>query len=608
MTYKALYRNYRPQIFSDIAGQEHIVKTLKNAIKSEKIAHAYLFSGPRGTGKTTIAKLLAKAVNCSEELKPCGTCLSCLATKEGTHSDVIEIDAASNNGVDEVRDLIDKVKYAPIEGKYKIYIIDEVHMMTTGAFNALLKTLEEPPTHAIFILATTEPHKVIPTIVSRCQRFDFKKVQEKDIIERLTEILEIEGKQYSHDALVKISKLSDGGMRDALSILEQCLAYDDTLSIESIELIYGLLSMDHKINFLKKIITKDIKEVLSMMEYLLSSGKDIKVLTTELIDILKDCIIYKNTEDSSLLFSLTQDDIDSIIPYITMEEIFSMIDIFVEASLQYPKAVDVKIYFEVAIVKLCNKIEVNTKITDENMDINPIKLQELNVSTVEDNEKESVIVEEIKAPTSIGDNTFITKITELQNADSVTVDDLKSVNETTRKISESSVSLHEIKEKNNDISKDDILNVLVQAKKDYFVDIKDKWSIIPKYKYNLNTAKFASVFENGIPVAACPGALLITFEHAPQVDAANDQEIYYELKVFLKEVLGVDIHFIALEANMWVSIRNEFIQLKNSNSLPHPKSISFSHIKDYQAPIVEQSEAKKIAIDIFGSDIVEFQD
>ncbi|HCR08314.1 MAG TPA: DNA polymerase III subunit gamma/tau, partial [Sutterellaceae bacterium] len=222
MAYQALYRKYRPTTFNEVVGQETIIQTLKNAKAQDRVAHAYLFCGPRGTGKTTIAKIFARMLNCTstEDNQPCGECENCKMALNGSHPDIIEIDAASNNGVEEVRNLIDRVKYAPMQGQYKIYIIDEVHMMTKSAFNALLKTIEEPPKHIVFIFATTEPNKVLPTIISRCQRFDFSKVSAKDIAQRLTTVCEQEKIQIDAEAIGLIASLADGGMRDALSILD----------------------------------------------------------------------------------------------------------------------------------------------------------------------------------------------------------------------------------------------------------------------------------------------------------------------------------------------------------------------------------------------------
>src|SRR5574344_1367935 len=295
MSYKALYLTYRPQTFDEVAGQKAIVRTLKNALTSGKMAHAYLFAGPRGTGKTTMARLFAKALDCEEGLgHQCNKCSNCLAISEGSHPDVIEIDAASNNGVDQVRDLIDKVKYAPIKGKYKVYIIDEVHMMSTGAFNALLKTLEEPPENVIFILCTTEPYKVLPTILSRCQRFDFSKLTDEEMRGKLIEVLTQEKTAYDEEGVKAVISLADGGMRDALSILYQVLAYSgDKLHEKDVLAIFGLSSREEKIALLHPIQRGDVADLMLKSQQMLSSGIDIRRLVSDLITILKDTLVYE---------------------------------------------------------------------------------------------------------------------------------------------------------------------------------------------------------------------------------------------------------------------------------------------------------------------------
>ena len=557
MSYKALYRSYRPQTFGEVAGQEHIVTTLKNAIKENRISHAYLFAGPRGTGKTTVAKLLAKALNCTGENPPCDQCPNCKAITVGEHPDVIEIDAASNNGVDEVRDLIDKVKYAPINGKYKVYIIDEVHMMSTGAFNALLKTLEEPPAHIVFVLATTEPHKILPTIISRCQRFDFKKVENHDIISRLEYVLKSENKKYELPALESVAKLAEGGMRDALSILEQCLAYNNELTVESVNMVYGLLSMDNKISFIKQLLSKDIKGVLTSLDNMLSGSIDIKRLTFDLVDVLKDIIIYKNTQDVSILFVLTQQDVDNLAPYILVEEAFEIIDILIEASSHYSQSLDANTYFELAMLKICNRIKEENKLAIDNskaieqVNILPVKdtakaipvveetdslpeeviedeiiEEELNKGVIEyDPEIEESIPEELKAKAD--------DITETVVPEEVAEGTLETV------ISNSDVSLpvgedisQEIDEniivnkspENIEVSFSDILNILVQADRRVLNDIKEKWTVIARYRFNLNTAKFASMLCDGKPVAAAPGGIIVAFEHQPNVNEVNETQ------------------------------------------------------------------------------------
>lgn len=354
MAYKALYRTYRPTSFEKVVGQQHIVKTLQNAVLKHKIAHAYLFCGPRGTGKTTVAKLMAKAVNCPDTHKaPCNVCDSCLSIQAGTHPDIIEIDAASNNGVDEIRDLIEKVKYSPIEGKYKVYIIDEVHMLSQGAFNALLKTLEEPPAHVIFILATTEPHKVLPTIISRCQRFDFTKVPLAEIGVRVKEVLDLEKIKYEEGVIRLISQLAEGGLRDALSILEQCIAYaQNDLRVQHVHDIYGITTVSEKIDLLDAVFAQNVVAILDNVRFISEKSFDIKRLTSDMIDLLKECIIFQYTRDESLLQIATVDEVKHILSKKSAGDLLKMIDIFIETMDKYRNATNIHSYFEVALLKM----------------------------------------------------------------------------------------------------------------------------------------------------------------------------------------------------------------------------------------------------------------
>lgn len=302
MAYQALYRKYRPASFDEVVGQKHIVQTLKNAITNQRIAHAYLFCGPRGTGKTSIAKIFARTLNCTGENPPCMECENCKLSLDGTHPDIIEIDAASNNGVDEVRALIERVNYSPMEGKYKIYIIDEVHMMTSGAFNALLKTIEEPPEHVIFIFATTEPHKVLPTILSRCQRYDFSKVSNQDIKERLIQICGKENVNADEDALEFIATLADGGMRDALSILDQCIAYEqDHITIDAVREIYGVVQPKELGELVSKLNPEEANLAIEQLKKIESRGMDMKRLCADLISMFKDSLLFDMAKQTDLI-------------------------------------------------------------------------------------------------------------------------------------------------------------------------------------------------------------------------------------------------------------------------------------------------------------------
>lgn len=564
MAYRALYRAYRPQSFEEVAGQKHVTQTLKNAIKENKIAHAYLFCGPRGTGKTSIAKILAKAINCEhpERGVPCNQCDNCIAITKGEHPDILEIDAASNNGVDEVRELIEKVKYAPIKGRYKVYIIDEVHMMSTGAFNALLKTLEEPPSHVVFILATTEPQKVLPTIISRCQRFDFTRLSTHDIVTYLEMVLKKEGVSYDLKALELVSQLADGGMRDSLSILEQCLAYSGQhLSVEDVNTVYGIVSTQDKIAFILKWMRKDMAGVLQSLNQLNETGTDIKRLTYDLIQILKDVIIYKNTNQTDLLFVLNEDHIQTIAPYITVDECFEYIDVLTAAMQRYREVSDARIYFELACMRICN--HVHDKVEQ------PI-IHDYQAEQVEPEKPEPV----------------------------------KEVKPVLKEEPQPEVKT----ELNGDISVDfkDILNILVQADRRILNAIQERWPMIKRYMANINTAKYATMLMDSAPVAACPGGLILACEHQPPANNLNYHQNYFGLKRFLQDVLGEEYDYIAVTKGQWTDIRNSYLKLRQVNQLPKPHEITISHIQTNAEPEADQAltEGQKFAYDLFG-DLVE---
>ena len=594
MSYKALYRTYRPQKFDEVAGQKQIIQTLKNAIKDNKIAHAYLFTGPRGTGKTTMAKLLAKALNCTcDELKPCNECDVCKAINEGSFADVIEIDAASNNGVDEVRSLIDKVKYAPIEGKYKVYIIDEVHMMSQGAFNALLKTLEEPPAHVIFVLATTEPHKVLPTILSRCQRFDFGRISNKDIKERIEIVLNSENISYDNEVVDLVSELCDGGMRDALSILDQTIAYaGDNISANDVRSIYGIVSNEEKIQFINSVINNEHQQVLATIDEFDSKGVDISRFTNNLIDLLKECVIYNSSNSFRGLKIINENNCGSV-GNISASKAFKMIDVLVEALSSYRKAGTPKTLFEIACLKM---------------------------SGINDSVVEKVIYKEVVkevAPVTVKADVQGAKETPRQEytfekktntAPSKVKEEIKLIQEEKENVSHETKETAQVNTANQLDgylpNEEELLNVLVQASKDALLKAKQQWVMLPKYLNTPDTAKVTGILLDGYPLAACDNVIIIGYNNDVYLNRVYVQENYNEMNNFLKALYNSDIKCYCLTMEKFNNLKEKYLALRQLGKLPKPVPIIIQKRKFESKSENKIDEEMEYAKSLFGDDLI----
>lgn len=560
MAYKALYRTYRPQTFEEVAGQQHIVRTLKNALASNKIAHAYLFCGPRGTGKTTMAKLFAKALNCEEGIgHQCNKCSNCLEVIEGSHPDVVEIDAASNNGVEQVRDLIDKINYLPIKGRYKVYIIDEVHMMSNSAFNALLKTLEEPPAHVIFILATTEPHNILPTILSRCQRYDFTKVGDADIEERMITVLESEHIQYDKDAVRAIIALADGGMRDALSILDQILAYSgNTLSVDDVYALFGLTSKAEKIDFLLNINNCEVSKVLSKVNSFYEAGVDLKRFTTDILEILKDVLIYKKTNDEHELTILSEEEVNSL-NVITLKKLNEMIGAFLKAQVDFKTASNVKTLFEIVVLKLCTfeeeisksayvkpepKVEEVKKPIEEKVEVQEIKKEETPVI------KEEIKVEPIKVEEKV-----VEKAPDwlLENDD-----EKKTVDQEGDKY---------------ELSDELIVKLMVIGDKEARKQLMSKWDSLNAYLGHETYGDIVALLKDGKPFIVTNNIVVLEYDFEKLTDKANVKSNEKLLCEVIQKMIGHDVFVYSISRSESVRLITAYHNLRQISQLPKASDI-----------------------------------
>ncbi|MBU3571694.1 DNA polymerase III subunit gamma/tau [Priestia aryabhattai] len=562
MAYQALYRVYRPQSFNDVVGQQHIIKTLQNALVQEKFSHAYLFSGPRGTGKTTAAKILAKAVNCEKApiAEPCNECATCRGITDGSISDVIEIDAASNNGVDEIRDIRDKVKYAPSAVRYKVYIIDEVHMLSIGAFNALLKTLEEPPAHVIFILATTEPHKIPLTIISRCQRFDFKRISPEDIVYRMKEVLGSEELEVSEDALYEIAKASEGGMRDALSLLDQAISYStEKVSLEDVLSITGAVSQAFIVKIVQAIFNENIVEALDSVESLIKNGKDPARFVEDLIFYYRDVLLYQASEENAYLLekAAVNEEFKELSSKMDSAFIYKVIAELNQTQQEMKWSNHPRVLLEVALVKLAQ----SSTSQESSLPYQDI-LQKMNQMEAE--------LQQLKEK-------------------GIQVDHTAQAVQTEKKQTRQSRSQYK-----TPVGK--VNEVLKNATRQNLETIKRSWAQVLDTLKQQNKASHAALLSNSEPVASSDQSFILKFKYEIHCKMAseNNNNVRDNLENILYTLIGSKREMVAIPESEWDKVREEFLQGQQSDgSSGQPQE---------EDPVV--AEAKKL----FGEDLIEIQE
>ena len=526
MAYQTLYRKYRPKTFELVYGQDVIVKTLKNVIKNDKLSHAYLFTGPRGTGKTSSAKLFAKAINClnNKDGDACNECENCKSFNNNSNPDIIEIDAASNNGVDEIREIKNKVSLVPSMSKYKVYIIDEVHMLSIGAFNALLKTLEEPPEYIIFILATTEPQKIPATIISRCQRFDFKSISHDKMKQCLENIISKENISIDDGAIEEIINNSKGGMRDAIGLLDQASAFcNNNITANDIEELSGNISIKQIRTFLSNIMQKEYNVIFDLISNYSSNGKDFALICEKIINYIREGILYKkkiNTdkildEDKNIFDKLSDTDLYDLIDYLS--------DTLVKVKNSYQK----ELTFEVQMIQMIDKIFNKESNVSRETSINEIKTENINVPR-------ETSINEMKV-----ENTNVSRETlKIENKTDSVIEELKNVR---------------------------INNILKNATKQNITFIKDLWPNINEYLINEKYKMVAGMLVNATPVAASKKGIIITLPLESSISRIEKE--YDNSKELLNEIYNENYKVVYISEQYWKKVRPKFVEKAKNGEL-----------------------------------------
>lgn len=566
-SYKALYRKYRPDTFEDVKDQFHITRTLRNAINSNKVSHAYLFSGPRGIGKTTIAKIFAKAINCLNPIdgEPCNKCESCIAINSGSTTDILEIDAASNNGVDEIRDLRDKVKFLPSLCKYKVYIIDEVHMLTNNAFNALLKTLEEPPQHAVFILCTTDLYKVIPTIQSRCQKFDFYLIQNESIVDRLRQVSSSENINITDEALNIISEVSEGGMRDALSLLDQVIAFSnkDIIDEEDVLAVSGKMSTDTLISIANKISNNEPLEAISLLDQLVSMGKEISKISQALIVFFKDILVMKNTTEIINKSGYSKKEFKDIINYLDNDTLFSYIDILIKAQGDMKFSSSQRLYLELAFLKMSDLFKVKPIekdiVREPILEAKPLVHEEVKEDTT------------VKEPSHVEESTIETKKEEstVTYVDETLFNNIEEIKEEPVLKEEAIVEVK--KEETPSINDDKTYDISLIEKILNQPDKPFKESIILKWNDFILSLKNGVNYQEGKLLEDCEikasngQTLIITFNEVGICNLIMKPGKKETIKSLLKNFFNLDLDYIAIPLDLWDMLSLEFVKVFRKN-------------------------------------------